>query len=157
MRKILPLMSNKAILCHLCGQSHGSLHVYSLVGGPVPRSSGRSSWLTLLLPHGDENTLSSLSQFPNLSTGTQISVQWLAASIHLHICQALAEPLRRQPYQVPVSKHFQTSSVASRFGNCILDCSPGGAVSGWAFLQLCSTHCLHISSCEYLVLPSKKL
>ena len=34
-----PLMSNKAILCHICGQSHGSLHVYSLVGGPVPGSS----------------------------------------------------------------------------------------------------------------------
>jgi hypothetical protein len=47
----LPLMSNKAILCHICSWSHGSLHVYSLVGGPVPRSSGGSSRLTLLLPH----------------------------------------------------------------------------------------------------------
>ena len=36
---LLPLMSNKAILCHICGRSHGSLHVYSLVGGSVPRSS----------------------------------------------------------------------------------------------------------------------
>jgi hypothetical protein len=36
----LPLMSNKAILCHICSQCHGSLHVYSLVGGPVPGSSG---------------------------------------------------------------------------------------------------------------------
>ena len=26
-----PLMSNKAILCHICGQHHRSLHVYSLV------------------------------------------------------------------------------------------------------------------------------
>jgi hypothetical protein len=34
---LLPLMSNKFILCHICGQSHGSLHVYSLIGGPVPR------------------------------------------------------------------------------------------------------------------------
>jgi hypothetical protein len=33
-------MSNKAILCHICGQCHGSLHVYSSVGGPVPGSSG---------------------------------------------------------------------------------------------------------------------
>jgi hypothetical protein len=39
----LPLMSNKAILCHICSQSHGSLHVYSLVGGPVPGSSGRGN------------------------------------------------------------------------------------------------------------------
>ena len=33
---LLSLMSNKVILCHIYGQSHGSLHVYSLVGGPVP-------------------------------------------------------------------------------------------------------------------------
>jgi hypothetical protein len=30
--------------------------------------------------------------------GTLCSVQWLAESIHLCICQALAEPLRRQQY-----------------------------------------------------------
>jgi hypothetical protein len=39
------LMSNKAILCHICSQSHVSFHVYSLVGGPVPGSSmGRGVW-----------------------------------------------------------------------------------------------------------------
>jgi hypothetical protein len=37
---VLPLMSNKAILCWICSQCHGYLHVDSLVGGPVPRSSG---------------------------------------------------------------------------------------------------------------------
>jgi hypothetical protein len=37
---LLPLVSNKAILCHISSWSHGSLHIYSLVGGPVPRSSG---------------------------------------------------------------------------------------------------------------------
>jgi hypothetical protein len=42
-------MLNKVILCHMCGQSHGSLHVYSLVGGPVPRGSRRSGQLTWLL------------------------------------------------------------------------------------------------------------
>ena len=39
---LLSLMSDKAILCYLCGLSHGSLHVYSLVGGLAPGSSGRS-------------------------------------------------------------------------------------------------------------------
>jgi hypothetical protein len=29
---LLPLMSNKAILCHMCSWSHGSLHVYILFG-----------------------------------------------------------------------------------------------------------------------------
>ena len=37
---LLPWMSNKAILSYICCWSHGSLHVYSLVGGLVPRSSG---------------------------------------------------------------------------------------------------------------------
>ena len=31
---LLPLMSNKAIFCHICGQSHGSLHVYALENLP---------------------------------------------------------------------------------------------------------------------------
>jgi hypothetical protein len=50
---LLLLMSNKVILCHICSQSHGSLHVYSLVCGPVPGSSGWYGRLTLLLPPWD--------------------------------------------------------------------------------------------------------
>ena len=34
------LMPDNAILCYICGWSHGSLHVYSLEGGLVPESSG---------------------------------------------------------------------------------------------------------------------
>ena len=45
----LPLMPNKAILCYICSWSHGSLHVYSLVGGFIPGRSGVSGWLVLLL------------------------------------------------------------------------------------------------------------
>jgi hypothetical protein len=64
-----------------------------------------------------------------------LTVQWMAVSIHFCICQALAETLRRQLYQAPVSKHLLTSTVVSRFGDCMWDGSPGGAVSGWSFLQ----------------------
>jgi hypothetical protein len=52
-------------------------------------------------------------------------------SIHICICQALAEPLRRQLYQVPVSKHFLASAIVSGFGDYIWDGSPSGALSGW--------------------------
>jgi hypothetical protein len=52
------LMSNKALFCHVCNWSHGSLHVYSLVGGPVLASSGWTDLLTLLLPDGAANPLS---------------------------------------------------------------------------------------------------
>ena len=74
-----------------------------------------------------------LSLAPSL--GTLCSIQWMAVSIHFCICQALAEPLRRQLYQAPVSKHFLASTIVSGFGDCIWDGSPGGAVSGWPFLQ----------------------
>jgi hypothetical protein len=45
---LLPLMSNKAILCYICSWSYESLHVYSLVGGLVPGSSGGTGWFILL-------------------------------------------------------------------------------------------------------------
>ena len=74
-----------------------------------------------------------LSLAPPLET--LCSVQWLAVCIYLCICQALAKPLRRQLYQAPVSKHLLASTIVSGFGDCIWDGSPGGAVSGWSFLQ----------------------
>ena len=52
---------------------------------------------------------------------------------HPHHCQDLEEPLRKQLYQTPVSKHFLGSTIVSGFG--IWDASPGGAVSRWPFLQ----------------------
>ena len=45
---LLPLMSDKAILCYISSCSHGALHVYSLVGRLVPGSSRGSGWLKLL-------------------------------------------------------------------------------------------------------------
>jgi hypothetical protein len=45
---LLSMMTNKAILCYICSWSHGSLHVYSLVGGSGPGSSGGTGWSILL-------------------------------------------------------------------------------------------------------------
>ena len=78
---LLPLMSNKAILCHICGQRHGLLHVYSLVVGPVPGSSVGSGLLTLLLPlwgYKPPQLLHSLLYL--LHREPLSSVQWLAVS-----------------------------------------------------------------------------
>ena len=104
----LSLMPDKAILCYICSWSYSSLHVYSLVGGLVPGSSGESGKLILLF---------FLQSFPNSSIRVLCSIQWLVASIHLCICQALAEPLRSQLYHAPVSKHFLASTIVSRFGD----------------------------------------
>jgi len=87
--------------------------------------------------------------------GTQFLVQWLAASIHLCICQALAEPLRRQLYQAPVSMHFLASTIVTGFGDCLWDGSPGGAVSEWSFFQSLF-HSLSLYFLPYFVPPSKK-
>jgi hypothetical protein len=51
-----------------------------------------------------------LSLAPSL--GTLCSVPWIAVSIHFCICQALAEPLRRQLYQASVSKLLLASTKA---------------------------------------------
>ena len=129
-------MSNKTMLCHICGQSHGSLHEYSLVGGPVPESSQGIWPVDTVAPSMGLQTPSAPSVLsPTPPSGTPCLVQWLAASIHLCICQTLADPLQRHLYQAPVSKHLLASTIVSRFGNCIWDSSPGGAVSGWSFLQ----------------------
>jgi hypothetical protein len=56
-------------------------------------------------------------------------------SIQFSICQALAEPLRRQLYQASVSKHLLVFTIVSGFSDCLWDGSPSGAVSGWSFLQ----------------------
>jgi hypothetical protein len=66
--------------------------------------------LTLLLPRLGLQPPSAPS-VPSLTppSRTLRSVQWSAGSIHLCICQALAEPLRR-PYQTPASKHFPDPS-----------------------------------------------
>jgi hypothetical protein len=122
---LLPLMSNKAILCYICNWSHASLHVYSLFGGPNPGSScgvGRGWSVDTDAPSmGLQTSSAPLVPSPTPPSGTPLSVQWLAASICLCICQALADPLRRQPYQAPVSKHFPASTIAPGFGDCIWD------------------------------------
>jgi hypothetical protein len=128
-------MSNKDTLCYICSWSHGSLNVYSLVGDLASGRSGVSSWLILLfLWVANTFYLSVLSLI--LPLWILCSVQWLPKSIPVCICQALAEPLRRQIlYQAPINKHFLATTIVSGFGGCMWDRSPGLVVSGWPFLQ----------------------
>ena len=116
---LAPQMPNKAVLRYTCRWKNGSLHVYSLVGGLVPGISGGVCLVDIVvLPMGLQtpSALSVLSLTPPL--GTLCSVLWLATSIHICIGQALAEPLRGQLYQAPVSKHFLASAIVSRFDVC---------------------------------------
>ena len=69
-------------------------------------------WLVhnVVPPMGLQNPSSPwvLSLAPSL--GTLCSNQWMTVSIHFSICQSLAEPLRRQLYQAPVSKILLAST-----------------------------------------------
>ena len=67
--------------------------------------------------------------------GFSFSVQWLAVSSYICIGQALAELLRRQVYQAPVTNHFVGSAIVTGFGDCRWDGSLGGVLSEWPILQ----------------------
>jgi hypothetical protein len=115
-------------------------------------------WLVHIVvpPMGLQNPSPSwvLSLF--LPLGILCSVQWLAETIHLCICQALVEPLRRQLYQAFVSKHLLASIMVSGFGDCIwMELQVGQSLDGLSF-SICSTLCLCNSFHGYFVLPSKK-
>jgi hypothetical protein len=132
-------MSNKVILCYICGWSHGSFHVYSLVGGLVSVSSGEGGgvWLVdiVVLPIGLQTSSAPSVLSLTLPLEIPCSAQWLAVSICLRICQVMAEPLRRQLYQAPFSMHFLASIMVSGFSGYIWDEFPDRTVSGWPFLH----------------------
>ena len=69
---LLQMMSDKVIFCYICSWSHGSLHVFSLVGGLVPGSYGESGWLILLLFLWVANPFSSFSPVSNSSIGDPV-------------------------------------------------------------------------------------
>ena len=140
------------------GWSHGFLHVYSLIGGLVPGSSRVSGWLILLFfLWGCKNTSALSVLFLSPPLGTPCSVQWLATSICLCTCQALLEPLRRQLLsgscqQALLYVYYSFLGLVSVYG---MDPQVGQSLDGLS-ISFCSTLCLHISSCEYFVPPSKK-
>jgi hypothetical protein len=67
--------------------------------------------------------------------GTPCSGQWLAVSICLCIYKTLAEPLRRQLYQTPVSVHFLESIIVSTLLTVYRMDLLDGSVSGFPLPQ----------------------
>ena len=128
-------MSHKSILCYICGWSHESHHVYYLVGGLVPGSSGVTGWFILLFLLWSCQLLQLLVSFLSSSIGDPV-LSPMVGCVHLPLYLSdTAEPLRRQLYQAPVSKHLLASTIVSGFGNCIWAGFPDGTVTGWRFLQ----------------------
>ena len=114
-------MLDKAILCYLCRWSHRTLHVYSLVGF-TPWELWRVVSVDIIVLPIELQTLSApLVLQLTLPVGFSGSVQWLDVSICICIGQVMAEPLRRQLYQAPVSKSILASAIVSGFGGCSWD------------------------------------
>jgi len=126
---LLPLVT--LILCYIYSWSHRSFHVHSLVGGLV---TGIFHWVwlfdILVLLVGLQSPSAPSVFSLTLPVGFSCSVQWLVANMLIYISRIMAEPLGRNSYLAPVSKHFLASTIVTGFGGCIWDGSPGGAVSG---------------------------
>jgi hypothetical protein len=145
-------MSNKAILCHKCVQSHGSLQVYFLVGGPVPGSSGGSGLLTLLLflwgckpPLLLQSLLQLLHRGPSVQSNGWL---WAFASVFVRLWQSLSGDSHIRLSSASTSQHPQEHpGLVAVYG---MDPQVGQSLDGLSF-SLCSTRCLYISSCEYFV------
>jgi hypothetical protein len=78
---LVTLIPDKAILCYIGSWIHGSLHVYSLVGGLVLGRSGQSYWLILVFFLWVANPFSSFSPLSNSSIGDHSAQSngWLQA------------------------------------------------------------------------------
>ena len=85
---LLPLIPDNAILCCICSWSHGSLHVYSLVGGFSPWEPWEVWLVDIVVLLIGLQTPSAPSVFSVL--GSPCTVQWLAGSICL--CGVLRNP-----------------------------------------------------------------
>jgi hypothetical protein len=81
---------------------------------------------------------------PTLPLGSLCSDRWLASSIHICICQVLAEPLRRQLYQSAVRKYLLGSVIVSQVAAYRMDPQVRQSLDGLSF-SLCSILCPCIS------------
>jgi hypothetical protein len=129
---ILPYPASMSVLLQPPPPPRTYIHISTLVFLYIKPSQNQGPLLPLM-PDKVPSAPSVLPLTPPL--GSPCSVRFLTVSIHVCIGQDLTEPLRRRLYQAPVSKHFLASTVASEFGVCMWDGSPGGAVSGWPSLQ----------------------
>jgi hypothetical protein len=140
-------MSDKAFLCYIC-----------LVGSLFPGSSGGTGWFRLLFLLWGCKPFQLLGYFFLVAQlGTLCSVHCLAMSIHFCICQALAEPLRRQLYQSSISKHLLTSAIVSGFSNCIWDGSPETFLFDIHELSMACMYSQNTSSTHIIIVIIKKM
>jgi hypothetical protein len=113
---------DKAIFCYTFGWSHRSVHMYSLVGGLNPGSSGGGEGVLLFLMWV-ANPFSYFSPFSNSSIGDPV-LNTMVGCEHLPLYLSGSGIASQET--APVSKYFLATSVVCGFGICIWDGSAGG-------------------------------
>jgi hypothetical protein len=139
---------NKAIRYHIHGRSRGSLHVYSLVGSPVPGGLCGSGPLTLLLcPLGCKppQLLQSLLQLLHPGPCAQSNGWlWASTSVFVRLWQSISGNSCIMLLSASTSWHLQYHLVlVTVYG---MDSQVRQFLDDLSF-HFCSTLCLHISSC----------
>jgi hypothetical protein len=145
---LLPLMTNKAILCYICIWSHGFHRVYSFVGGLVPGSSGGTGWY-FCFSYGAGNPFSSTGPFSTSSTGDSVfslMVGWEHSPLYL-------SDTGRAPPETATSGYCQQALV--RIHNSVW---VWRLYMGW-ITRWCSlwTRCLSLSLCSTLCLCNSSM
>jgi hypothetical protein len=151
------MMTNKAIICYIWGWSHGSLYVYSLVGGLVPGSYGGTGWFILLFLLWGCNLLQLLWSFLYYLHWRPCAQSngWLRASTSIFVrhWQSFSGESYIRLLSASTCWHPQQClDLVTVYG---LDPQVGQFLDGLSF-SLCSTLYLCISSHGYFVPPSKK-
>ena len=97
------MIAEQAIFCYICSQRH-KLWGYSIIPivvPPIVLQRPLASWVFSLAP-----PLGALCSNPQLTV-----------SLHFCICQALAQPHKKQVYQGPVNKILLAYAIVSVFGD----------------------------------------
>ena len=106
---LLPLMSIKAILCYICGWSHGSLQVYCLVGGLVPGRSGGTGWFILLFLLWGCKGLQLLGSFLLAPPLVLYKFLWMSSTVISPTCGPSRKSQRFSSYGENIHQFPQTS------------------------------------------------
>jgi hypothetical protein len=157
---LFPLMFDKTIVCYMCSCSHGSFHVYFLVGGLVPGNSGDSGWFIMLFSLLVCKYIQLPSPFFNSCIGDPIGSPMFSSMVgcehqplYLLDWQSLSGDSYIRLLSASTSWHPQKClGLVFVYG---MDPQVAQSLLGNSF-SLCSTPCLHIWSHAYFVPLSKK-
>jgi len=153
---LLHLCPIRLFLCYICDWSHRSIPVYSWDGGLVPGSSGGGGESGCSF-YGVANPFSSFSPFSNSSIGDPV-LSSIVGCKHPPLYLSGSGRASQETAILGSCQHalLGIHDIVSFCYLCVGGIPQVGQSLDDLSFNLCSTLCLHISSCEYFCSPSKK-